>query len=48
MLWKKYDILSYITAGYESFHLTGDLGVAEEIEQYIKKFRDSVCHRQLP
>ena len=34
---RKYDILSYITAGYESFHLTGDLGVADEIEQYIKE-----------
>ena len=33
---KKYEILSYLNDGYESFHLTGDVGVAEELEQYIR------------
>jgi len=30
-----HDILGYIRLCYEPFHLTGDEGIAEEIEQYI-------------
>ena len=39
---KKFAILSYLNEGYEYFHLTGDVGVAEELEQYIKEQGGSV------
>jgi len=33
---KQYDILGYLRIGYEPFHLTGEEGVLEEIDSYIK------------
>ena len=32
----KYGILKYIRLCYEPFHLTGDEGIAEEIEEFIR------------
>ncbi len=34
---EKYGILEYIRLCYEPFHLTGDEGIAEEIEEWIKR-----------
>jgi len=31
-----YGILGYLILGYESFHLTGDEGIAEEVEEFIR------------
>ncbi|MDR0852060.1 MAG: DUF3791 domain-containing protein [Clostridiales Family XIII bacterium] len=31
----KYRLLDYIRAGYEPFHLMGDEGILNEIEEYI-------------
>ena len=31
-----YGILDYLILGYEPFHLTGNEGIAEEIEEFIK------------
>jgi hypothetical protein len=31
----KYDILGYLELGYEPFHLTGEEGILDEIDQYI-------------
>ena len=39
----KYKILWYIRLCYETFHLTGDEGIAEEIEQFIKEQGGVVC-----
>lgn len=33
----KYGILDYIRLCYEPFHLTGELGIAEEIESWMKE-----------
>jgi len=35
----KYAILEFIEAGYEPFHLTGNEGIIEEINEYIKEQR---------
>lgn len=32
---EKYKILRFLRIGYEPFHLTGEEGIAEEIESYI-------------
>jgi hypothetical protein len=32
---KKFDILGFLKIGYEPFHLTGDMGVLNEVEEYI-------------
>lgn len=32
----EYNILKYIRAGYEAFHLTGDKGITLDIERFIK------------
>ena len=34
-LQKKKDILRFLRIGYESFHLTGDEGVLEELDAYV-------------
>ena len=34
---EKYGILKFLLLGYESFHLTGEEGVAEEVEEFIKE-----------
>jgi len=31
----KYNILAFIAEGYEPFHLTGDEGILNEIQDYI-------------
>ena len=31
----KYNILAYIEEGYEPFHLTGNEGILDEIQDYI-------------
>ena len=31
----KYNILTFIEEGYEPFHLTGDEGILDEIQDYI-------------
>jgi hypothetical protein len=33
----KYGILHFLRIGYEPFHLTGDEGIAMEVESYIKE-----------
>ena len=33
---KKKDILGFLRIGYESFHLTGDEGVLEELDNYLQ------------
>ena len=40
---KKYKILWYIRLCYEPFHLTGDEGIAEEIEKFIVDQGGTVC-----
>jgi hypothetical protein len=32
---KKFDILGFLKIGYEPFHLTGDMGVLNEVEEYV-------------
>ncbi|MDR1134397.1 MAG: DUF3791 domain-containing protein [Synergistaceae bacterium] len=32
---RKFDILGFLKIGYEPFHLTGDTGVLNEVEEYI-------------
>ena len=34
---EKYDILSFLRDGYELFHLNGDMGTIEEVEDYIRE-----------
>lgn len=36
LLFDKYDILKYIDVCYESFNSTGNQGIIEEIEDYIR------------
>ena len=31
-----YSILDYLILGYEQFHMTGDEGIAEEVEEFIR------------
>jgi len=33
---KKKDIIGFLRIGYEPFHLTGDEGVLEELDNYVK------------
>ena len=33
---KKLDILGFIREGYEPFHLMGDIGILNEVEDYIR------------
>ena len=33
----RYGVLDYIRLYYEPFHLTGDIGIIEEIEIYIER-----------
>ena len=35
---KKTDILGFLELGYESFHLTGEDGVLDEIDRYVFEF----------
>ena len=34
-LQKEKDVLKFLRTGYESFHLTGDEGVLEELDAYV-------------
>ena len=34
---EQYGILNFILLGYEPFHLTGEQGVAEEVEAFIRE-----------
>jgi len=34
-LLKKKDIVKFLRLGYETFHLTGDEGVLEELDSYV-------------
>ena len=36
---KKFDILGFIQEGYEPFHLMGDKGILNELEEYVKAKR---------
>jgi hypothetical protein len=38
---KKFDILGFLKIGYEPFHLTGDMGVLNEVEEYIAMRRQN-------
>jgi hypothetical protein len=33
---KKYNVLGFIEQAYEPFHLTGDAGILEEVDNYVK------------
>ena len=33
---KKFDILGFIQEGYEPFHLMGDKGILNELDEYVK------------
>ena len=35
-LFRKYDVLGYIDACYESYNSTGNQGIREDLEEYIK------------
>ena len=37
-----YDILGFLEAGYEAFHLTGDEGVLDELDAIIAEVRQEV------
>jgi hypothetical protein len=30
------DLLPFVAAAYEPFHLTGDLGILEEVDDYVR------------
>ena len=32
---KQKDIISFLRTGYEPFHLTGDEGILEELDEYV-------------
>jgi len=34
---KKIDILGFIREGYDVFHLMGDQGILDEIEEYVRE-----------
>lgn len=36
MLDRKTDLLSFVADAYEPFHLTGDPGILEEVEDYVR------------
>ena len=40
---QKYRILWYIRLCYQPFHLTGDEGIAEDIEKFIEEQGGAVC-----
>jgi len=33
---RKTDLLSFVADAYEPFHLTGDLGILEEVDDYVR------------
>ena len=33
---RKTDLLQFIADAYEPFHLTGDLGILEEVDNYVR------------
>jgi hypothetical protein len=33
---RKTDILTFIADAYEPFHLTGDPGILEEVDEYVR------------
>jgi hypothetical protein len=33
---RKTDLLSFVAAAYEPFHLTGDPGILEEVDDYVR------------
>jgi len=33
---RKTDLLSFIADAYEPFHLTGDLGILEEVDDFVR------------
>jgi len=33
---RKIDLLSYVADAYEPFHLTGDAGILEEVDDYVR------------
>ena len=33
---QKTELLSFVAAAYEPFHLTGDLGILEEVDDYVR------------
>ena len=33
---RKIDFLSYVADAYEPFHLTGDAGILEEVDDYVR------------
>jgi hypothetical protein len=35
LLDKKTDLLSFVASSYEPFHLTGDAGIMDEVDEYI-------------
>ena len=40
---KKYGILRCLRVGYDSFHLTGDEGIALKVEDFIKEQGGVIC-----
>jgi hypothetical protein len=34
---RKMDILPFIANAYEPFHLTGDPGIIEEVDEYVRE-----------
>jgi hypothetical protein len=38
---KKYDVLGFLEAGYEPFHLMGEQGVLNEVRELVKKTKNT-------
>jgi hypothetical protein len=34
---RKMDLLPFVAGAYEPFHLTGDLGILEEVDDYVRE-----------
>jgi hypothetical protein len=40
---EQYNILSFLSTGYDIFHLNGDMGTIEEVEAFVREQGGIVC-----
>jgi hypothetical protein len=41
---RQYHILHFLEIGYEPFHLTGDEGVLDELDEIVSEQQDAIPH----
>jgi len=41
---RKTDLLPFVADAYEPFHLTGDLGILEEVDDYVR-CAEAICQK---